>query len=130
MSGNLLSSLEFNHIQALHDLVMMKVSESLAVDLEVGYLAPLVDNNVVGLVLGDGHVAPHEVADGIELLGALGLDLLKLLLGLFDPLLNLIGLRLLLLALVRALRLLHLLRHGLRDHTQILPKVVHIIPHY
>lgn len=130
MSGNLLSSFEFNHIQALHDLVMMKVSESLAVDLEVGYLAPLVDDNIVGLILGDGHVAPHEVADGIELLGALGLDLLKLLLGLFDPLLDRIGLRLLLLALVRALRLLHLLRHRLRDHTQVLPEVVHIIPHY
>ena len=130
MSGNLLSSFEFNHIQALHDLVMMKVSEGLAVDFEVGYLAPLVDDNVVGLILGDGHVAPHEVADGIELLGALGLDLLKLLLGLFDPLLDRIRLRLLLLALVRALRLFHLLRHRLRDHTQIFPEVVHIIPHY
>lgn len=130
MSGNLLSSFEFNHIQALHDLVMMKVSEGLAVDLEVGYLAPLVDDNVVGLVLGDGHVAPHEVADGVELLGALGFDLLELLLGLFDPLLDRIGLRFLLLALVRALRLLHLLRYRLRDHTQIFPEVVHIIPHY
>ena len=92
---------------------MMKVPEGLPVDLEVRDLAPLGDDSVVSLVLGDRDVAPDDVADRVELLGALSLDLFELFLSRLNLFFHCVGLGLLLLALVSALRLLHLLCYSL-----------------
>ena len=77
--------------------MMVQLSEGLAVDCELWDLAPLRDHCVVGLVLGDRHVEVHDVADQSELLGPEAGDLVELLLGGLDPLLDLVGLGLLLL---------------------------------
>jgi hypothetical protein len=110
--------------------MMMKVAECLAVDLETGGLPPRSDDLVVRLVLGNGHIFEHQVADRIQLLGALTLDLFELLLSKFNFLLDSVGLCLLLLALVLSLGLLHLLGNGLRDYAELLSQVVNIVSHY
>lgn len=51
MTSNLLSSFKLHDVQALHDLMMMKVTEGLAVDLETGWLAPRGYDFIVRLVL-------------------------------------------------------------------------------
>ena len=45
--------------------MMMKVTEGLAVDLESGGLAPRGDDLVVRLILRNGDIFIHKVADGI-----------------------------------------------------------------
>jgi len=120
VTSNLLSSFKLHDVQALHDLMMMKVTESLAVDLEAGGLAPRGDDLVVCLVLGNGHILEHQVADGIQLLGAFTLYLFELLLSKFNFLLNSVCLCLLLLALVLSLGLLHLLGNSLGDDAELL----------
>jgi hypothetical protein len=102
---------------------MMKVTEGLAVDLEAGGLSPRGDDLVISLVLGNGDILEHQVADGIQLLGALTLDLFELLLSKFNFLLDSVGLCLLLLALVLSLGLLHLLGNGLGDYAELLSQV-------
>lgn len=130
MTSNLLSSFKLHDVQALHDLMMMKVTEGLAVDLEAGWLAPRGHDLVVRLILGNGHILEHQVADGIQLFCALTLDLFELLLSKFNFLLDSVGLCLLLLALVLSLGLLHLLGNSLRDDAELLSQVVNIVSHY
>ena len=83
--------------------MMMQVTEGLAVDFEFGWLAPLCDYLVVGLVFGNGHILEHEIAYGIQLFSSLAFDLLELLLSHLDFLFDGISLCLLLLTLVLTL---------------------------
>ena len=63
MASDFLTSFKLYHIQALHDFVMMKMTEGLAIDLKLRWLAPLGNDLVVGLILGDGNIFIDQVTD-------------------------------------------------------------------
>ena len=110
--------------------MMMQMTKSFSINLEIRGFTPLGDDLIVCLILGNGHILVDQVADGIQLLGALTLDLLELLLSKFNFLLDSVGLCLLLLALVLSLGLLHLLGNSLGDYAELLSQVVNIVSHY
>ena len=81
MASYLLASFEFNHVQALHDLVMMQMAECLSIDLEFRDFSPCRNNSIVSLIFRNWHVTMHDVSDGVELFIAIIFNLNKLLLS-------------------------------------------------
>ena len=79
------TSLHFDHVQALHDLVVAQLAKLAAVGHESAVrLSPGAHNQVVGFVLGDRHGAVDNVSNLVQELFGLQHDILRLLLLLFD----------------------------------------------
>ena len=109
--------------------MVVKVTEVLTVDLDLGNLTPLRYYSIVCLIRGDGYVGGNQVSNGVELLGAISINLIEKFLAGFDLFLDSVGLSLFLLALVGSLGFFHLLGDSLGNNSEILSQVINFVAH-
>ena len=71
MAGNACASLHLDHVQAMHDLVVVQMAKLVACHLQVRRGPPGADNLVAILGLADRNFRTHKVTNLVKLNGKL-----------------------------------------------------------
>lgn len=71
MTCNFLASLKLNHIQKVHNLMMVQMTECLSIDFQIWYLTPFLYFFILCLVLEHGNFVMDHISYQVKFISPL-----------------------------------------------------------